>query len=176
MGLCFRIQRHILFLRVLSDSIFPTLIQTNPPLIKSQKCDFQLPFMWFLHLIPSPAPCLVLTPCTQPSGPLCSPCGPLRPWEEEAHAGAVTLAHQQGPPGGWLGACGGRGLDLWAMSSGVTRGGTRAKYTEYVTVGYTFPKLPSFDSVQSLQLFLKPNEDTSLSITLQELSFSNSLS
>ncbi|KAJ4934803.1 hypothetical protein JOQ06_007585 [Pogonophryne albipinna] len=67
------------------------------------------------------APCLVLT---QPSDPICPLRGPLQPWEEEAHAGAILLglissAHLEA---GWglTGDHRGRGLDLLAVSSRVT--------------------------------------------------------
>lgn len=69
------------FLTRPSLSIFPHSY-TNSPLTRTENCDFRV----FLLLVPSPAPCLVLTQ----AAPLSAP---LQPWEEEAHAWAMTGAH-----------------------------------------------------------------------------------
>lgn len=85
---------------------------------KGWKVWFSALTLVFLILVPSSAPCLVLT---LPADSFCPPPlhSPLQPWEEEAHTsvelGLISSAHLEA---GW-GLTEKRGLDLLAVSSAV---------------------------------------------------------
>lgn len=89
---------------------------TNSSLIRAEKCDFHIPLVESLLLVPFPAPCLVLTQPADPLHPLCVPSNPgkKRP-TQELRLGLISSAHLEV---GWgqTGDHWGRGLDLLLLT------------------------------------------------------------